>query len=99
MSWELSGRSMELCSCNALCPCWLGPEGQPDQEWCAAIFGFDIEIFQIQSRSGQKGREVIEEKRIAECNAVVFTDHNLGKGMFTEKGFAHILGGCHDFVG
>jgi hypothetical protein len=43
MSWQISGRSMELCSCKALCPCWLGPEGEPDQEWCAAIFGFDIE--------------------------------------------------------
>lgn len=43
MSWNLSGRSMELCSCKALCPCWLGPEGEPDQEWCGAVFGFDIE--------------------------------------------------------
>lgn len=43
MSWQVSGRSMELCSCKAFCPCWLGPEGEPDQEWCAAIFGFDVE--------------------------------------------------------
>jgi hypothetical protein len=43
MSWQMSGRSMELCSCKALCPCWLGPDGEPDQEWCAAIFGFEIE--------------------------------------------------------
>jgi hypothetical protein len=27
MAWQLSGRSMELCSCKMLCPCWLGPEG------------------------------------------------------------------------
>ena len=27
MSWQMSGRSMELCSCKALCPCWLGPDG------------------------------------------------------------------------
>ncbi len=43
MSWQVSGRSMELCSCKAFCPCWLGPEGEPDQEWCSAIFGFDVE--------------------------------------------------------
>ncbi len=43
MSWQVSGRSMELCSCKALCPCWLGPEGVPDEEWCAAMFGFDVE--------------------------------------------------------
>lgn len=43
MSWQVSGRSMELCSCKAFCPCWLGPDGEPDEEWCSAIFGFDIE--------------------------------------------------------
>ena len=31
MSWQLSGRSLELCNCKMLCPCWLGPEGQPEQ--------------------------------------------------------------------
>ena len=34
---------MELCSCDMLCPCWFGPEGQPDQEWCAAVFGFNVQ--------------------------------------------------------
>jgi hypothetical protein len=43
MSWQLAGRSMELCNCNMLCPCWLGPEGKPDQGWCGGAFGFDIE--------------------------------------------------------
>ncbi len=43
MSWQVSGRSLELCSCKAFCPCWLGPEGEPDQEWCSAIFGFDVD--------------------------------------------------------
>ena len=43
MAWQLSGRSMELCSCKMLCPCWLGPEGVPDQGWCGGALGFDIE--------------------------------------------------------
>lgn len=43
MSWQVSGRSMELCSCKSFCPCWLGPEGEPDQEWCASIFGWEVE--------------------------------------------------------
>ena len=43
MSWQVSGRSMELCSCNMLCPCWLGPEGKPDTDWCGGAFAFDIE--------------------------------------------------------
>jgi hypothetical protein len=41
--WQISGQSMELCSCKMLCPCWLGPEGQPDEGWCAAVFGFDVQ--------------------------------------------------------
>ena len=43
MAWQLSGQSMELCSCKMLCPCWLGPEGKPDEGWCGGAFGFDIE--------------------------------------------------------
>jgi len=43
MAWQVSGRSVELCSCNMLCPCWLGPEGKPDQGWCGGAFAFDIE--------------------------------------------------------
>ena len=43
MAWRVSGKSTELCSCKMMCPCWLGPEGEPDQDWCSGAFGFDIE--------------------------------------------------------
>ena len=43
MAWQVSGRSMELCSCNAWCPCWLGPEEPPDQGWCRGNLAYDIE--------------------------------------------------------
>jgi hypothetical protein len=33
---------MELCSCELLCPCWLGPDGPPDKGWCSGAFAFDI---------------------------------------------------------
>ncbi len=42
MAWEIAGRSMELCNCKMLCPCWLGPEIQPDEGWCGADFGFEL---------------------------------------------------------
>lgn len=42
MAWKVSGQSMELCSCKMLCPCWFGPEVEPDQGWCAGGFAFDI---------------------------------------------------------
>jgi hypothetical protein len=43
MSWKVTGRSMESCSCNAWCSCWLGPEEPADQGWCRGILAYDIE--------------------------------------------------------
>jgi hypothetical protein len=33
---------MEMCSCKMFCPCWLGPEGEPDEGWCGGAFAYDI---------------------------------------------------------
>jgi hypothetical protein len=43
MAWQLSGQSMEFCNCKMLCPCWLGPKGEPDEGWCGGAFAFDIQ--------------------------------------------------------
>ena len=42
MAWQVSGRSLDLCSCKMWCPCWVGPEIEPDEGWCAHTFGFEI---------------------------------------------------------
>jgi hypothetical protein len=42
MTWHIKGRSVELCSCKMLCPCWLSPDVEPDQGWCSGVFIFDI---------------------------------------------------------
>ena len=42
MAWQVSGRSLDLCSRKMWCPCWLGPDIEPDEGWCAHTFGFDI---------------------------------------------------------
>ncbi len=43
MAWDVSGRSLDLCSCKMWCPCWLGPEIEPDEGWCAHTFGFEVQ--------------------------------------------------------
>lgn len=43
MAWNVTGRSVELCSCEMFCPCWLGPEKEPDKGFCAGAFVWDIE--------------------------------------------------------
>jgi hypothetical protein len=39
----MTGLFHELCSCKLLCPCWLGPEIEPDQGWCGGAVIFDIQ--------------------------------------------------------
>jgi hypothetical protein len=58
MTWRVSGRSIELCSCKMLCPCWLGPEGTPDLGWCAGVFAFDI-------REGESDGIKLDGSRVA----------------------------------
>lgn len=43
MAWEISGKGMEMCNCKQFCPCWLGPEGEPDEGWCGGFFGFEVQ--------------------------------------------------------
>ena len=43
MTWSITTRAIELCSCKMLCPCWLGPEGVPDEGWCGGAFAFDVQ--------------------------------------------------------
>lgn len=43
MAWQLTGQIHEACSCKLLCPCWLGPEIEPDQGWCGGMILFDIQ--------------------------------------------------------
>lgn len=42
MSWSVAGNMYEICSCNAMCPCWLGPNERPDQGWCGGALVIDI---------------------------------------------------------
>ena len=58
MAWRVSGRSIELCSCQMLCPCWLGPDGDPDRGWCAGVFAFDI-------REGESDGIKLDGSRVA----------------------------------
>jgi len=41
MTWNVSGRGIEICSCKVFCPCWLTPDVEPDEGWCSAVFAWD----------------------------------------------------------
>ena len=42
MSWSLQGKWIESCSCEMVCPCNFGTEGEPTEGWCSAALGLDI---------------------------------------------------------
>jgi hypothetical protein len=42
MAWNINGTMIEFCSCKAMCPCWLGPNTEPDRSWCSGAIVYDI---------------------------------------------------------
>src|SRR4029450_4872069 len=43
MTWQINTEMIECCSCKMLCPCWAGPQGEPDEGWCGGALVFDIQ--------------------------------------------------------
>ena len=43
MAWQMDATMVEMCSCKALCPCWLGADTTPDEGWCAGALVLDID--------------------------------------------------------
>jgi hypothetical protein len=41
MVYEIEGRLLEVCTCNVLCPCWVGED--PDFKTCDTVIAWGIE--------------------------------------------------------
>jgi len=41
MAYEIEGRLLEVCTCNILCPCWVGED--PDHGTCDSSFAYHID--------------------------------------------------------
>ena len=41
MTYEIEGRLLEVCTCNVLCPCWVGED--PDYTTCDTTIAWGIE--------------------------------------------------------
>ena len=41
MAYEIEGRLLEVCTCNVLCPCWVGED--PDGGTCDSILGWAVD--------------------------------------------------------
>ncbi len=41
MAYELEGRLLEVCTCNVICPCWVGED--PDGGTCEGVLAWHID--------------------------------------------------------
>lgn len=41
MAYELEGRLLEVCTCNVLCPCWVGED--PDNGTCDGVLAWRVD--------------------------------------------------------
>jgi len=46
MAYSVEGQLLEVCTCNILCPCWVGED--PDEGYCEAIVGWHINSGNIE---------------------------------------------------
>ena len=46
MTYEIEGRLLEVCTCNVLCPCWVGED--PDYKTCDTTIAWGIEKGSIE---------------------------------------------------
>ncbi len=46
MSYEIEGKLLEVCTCNVLCPCWVGED--PDGGTCESALAWHVEKGQIE---------------------------------------------------
>jgi len=46
MTYEIEGRLLEVCTCNVLCPCWVGED--PDFKTCDTTIAWGIEKGSIE---------------------------------------------------
>jgi len=46
MAYEIEGRLLEVCTCNVLCPCWVGED--PDNKTCDTVIAWGIETGSIE---------------------------------------------------
>jgi len=46
MAYDIEGRLLEVCTCNVLCPCWVGED--PDYKTCDTTIAWGIETGTIE---------------------------------------------------
>ena len=80
MSWNLSGRYVETCSCDLMCPCNISFDHGATYDYCRATLCFDIEKGEIEGTDvgGLKFVAIIDSPK-------VMTEGNWKLGAFVDE--------------
>src|SRR5205085_5115175 len=80
MSWNLSGRYVETCSCDLMCPCNISFDHGATYDYCRATLCFDIEQGEIEGTDvgGLKFVAIIDSPK-------VMTEGNWKLGAFVDE--------------
>src|SRR3954454_1169699 len=80
MSWNLSGRYVETCSCDLMCPCNISFDHGATYDYCRATLCFDIAAGEIEGIDvgGLKFVAIIDSPK-------VMTEGNWKLGMFVDE--------------
>jgi hypothetical protein len=80
MSWNLSGRYVETCSCDLMCPCNISFDHGATYDYCRATLCFDIEKGEIEGTDvgGLKFVAIIDSPK-------VMTEGNWKLGAFVDQ--------------
>ena len=80
MSWNLSGRYVETCSCDLMCPCNITFDHGATYDYCRATLCFDIERGEIEGTDvgGLKFVAIIDSPK-------VMTEGNWKLGAFVDE--------------
>ena len=79
MSWNLSGRYVETCSCDLMCPCNITFDHGATYDYCRATLCFDIERGEIEGTDvgGLKFVAIVDSPK-------VMTEGNWKLGVFVD---------------
>jgi len=46
MAYSVEGQLLEVCTCNILCPCWVGED--PDLDYCDGLLGWHVDKGKVE---------------------------------------------------
>ena len=89
MAYQLEGKLLEVCTCNVLCPCWVGED--PDGGTCTGVLSWHVEKGTVNGRelagwwwpqrdSSPSSQHISQVCDVLECRAIASESRPIRRG-------------------